>query len=494
MKSQRMKKLLSISLLSLGFFIFTPIAKAQTSQPNPVPQPAPTTVAPASATPPSTATSPTVHEYRLKNNLRLIVKEDHRAPVVISEVWYKVGGSYEPDGITGISHALEHMMFRGSKNYPGGQFVKIISENGGQQNASTSEDYTNYYELISADKLPIAFALEADRMRNLTLGLEDYAKEIQVVMEERRMRIEDDPQMLTYERFLASAQISNPYHHMTIGWMDDLKHMTNQDLRNWYQTWYAPNNAILVVVGDVQPQQVYQEAEKYFGMLPSSQIPALKPRNEVKSLGTRTVEVEVPAELPWLIMGYNTPVLNTADEKWKPYALLVIGAILNGGDSSRLQKDVVRDSQIAASVDVNYSPFDRVDNLFIIDGTPAQGHTIDQLKTAFLQQIQRLQTQPVTEQELSRIKAQVIAGRVYQKDSITNQANEIGSLEAVGLSWREGDESIKKISAITPAQIQAAAKEFLTPQRLTIGTLKPLPLTGKEPPAQPHSVGDSNVH
>ncbi len=483
-----MKKIFTIVLL--GSFILATNVLAQSTQPNLPPQAAPAVTA-TTATPGS---SPIVHEYQLKNGLRLIVKEDHRAPVVISQVWYKVGGSYEPNGITGISHALEHMMFRGSKNYPGGQFVKIIAENGGQQNASTGDDYTNYYELLSADKLPIAFTLEADRMRNLTLSPQDFAKEIQVVMEERRMRIEDDPQMLTYERFNAAAHVSNPYHHMTIGWMDDLKHMTDQDLRNWYQTWYAPNNAILVVVGDVQPQQVYQEAEKYFGNLPSSQISVLKPRNEAKSLGMRTVNVEAPAKLPWLIMGYNTPVLNTADQKWKPYALLVISAILNSGESSRLQKDLVRGSQIAASVDVSYSPYDRIDNVFIISGTPAEGHSIDQLKTAFLRQIQRLQTQLVTEQELSRIKAQVIASRVYQKDSITNQAQEIGNLEAVGLSWREGDESIKKISAITPAQIQAAAKEFFTSERLTIGELKPLPLTGKEAPEQPRSLGDKNVH
>lgn len=487
MKEHRMKKLLSISLLSLGSIFGTSFALAQSNTPQPT---ARTAVAPAA----TTAVMPAVHEYQLKNGLRLIVKEDHRAPVVISEIWYKVGGGYETDGTTGISHALEHMMFRGSKNYPGGQFVKIISENGGQQNASTSDDYTNYYEMMSADKLPIAFALEADRMRNLTLNPADFSKEIQVVMEERRMRIEDDPQMLTYERFNAAAHVSSPYHHMTIGWMDDLKHMTDQDLRNWYQTWYAPNNAILVVVGDVQPQQVYQEAEKYFGNLPTSQIPVLKPQNELKPLGLRTVEVAAPAKLPWVIMGYNTPVLNTADEKWKPYALLVISAILDGGDSSRLQKELVRDSQIISSVDVNYSPFDRLDNLFIIDATPAAGHTIDQVKTALLQQIQRLQTVPVTEQELSRIKAQVIAGRVYQKDSIENQAQEIGSLESVGLSWREGDESIKKISAITPAQIQAVANEFLIPSRLTIGELKPLPLTGKEPSVQPQKVGDSHVH
>lgn len=435
-----------------------------------------------------------VHEYQLKNGLKLIVKEDHRAPVAIMEVWYKVGSSYETNGTTGVSHALEHMMFRGSKNYSASEFLRTISENGGQQNAFTSNDYTGYYEMASADKLPISFKLEADRMRNLLLQEQDFNKEIQVVMEERRLRTEDDPQQLTYERFMAALHVSNPYHHPVIGWMSDLQNMTVNDLKNWYQTWYAPNNALVVVVGDVNPDQVYQLAEQYFGPLPSSQVPVLKPRKEIAAKGERTVVVEAPAKLPWLILGYNTPVLNTAQEKWEPYALTVLAGILGGGDSARLPTDLVRGKQIVTDIGVNYSAFDGKDNAFFIQATPAPGHTVEEVKQAVLAEIKKIQDQPVTAEELQRIKAQIIAARVFQEDSISFQAEEIGSLEAVGLPWQEADNMIKQVETITAAQVQAVARKYLVSDNLTIGILKPLPIAGNKP-AQPEShVGGGNVH
>lgn len=436
-----------------------------------------------------------VHEYTLKNGLKLIVKEDHRAPVAITQVWYKVGSSYEPDGITGISHALEHMMFRGSKNYSAAQFLQTIAENGAEQNAFTSYDYTGYYEMMGADKLPISFKLEADRMRNLSLSAADFAKEIQVVMEERRMRTDDNPQQLTSERFSAAANIASPYHHAPIGWMNDLQNMSVDDLKKWYETWYAPNNAIVVVVGDVDPQKIYQLAEQYFGPLKPSVLPKLKPQKEIKPLGTRVVMVEAPAKLPYLMMGYNVPSVTTATQKTDPYALEILQYILSG-DSGRLTKNLVRGSQIASQIEVDYEPRFRLDYLFGIAATPAQGHTTQEVETAILNQIKQLQTQPVTTEELERAKAQIIAGEVFQNDTIDNQASEIGSLEAVGLSWREAKNHLEQIKAITPAQIQVVAQKYLTPQRLTIAILKPLPLAQgqDQQPQQPAGLGGKNVH
>lgn len=435
-----------------------------------------------------------VHEYQLKNGLKLVVKENHRAPVVITQVWYKVGSSNEHNGITGISHALEHMMFRGTKNYSAENFLQTIAENGGEQNAFTSSDYTAYYEIMSNDKLPLIFKLEADRMRNLLLRPEDFSKEIQVVMEERRMRTEDDPQQLTHERFMAAAHIANPYHHPVIGWMDDLKHMTVNDLRQWYNTWYAPNNAILVVVGDVKPDDVYQLAQKYFGSIPKSELPALKPEKEIKSLGIRTVTVAAPAQLPFLLMGYNTPVVTTATEKWQPYALLVLAAVLDSGDSSRLESRLVRGSQLVSQIDVDYNLYSRLDNLLAISATPAPGHTIDQIQNAILDQIKQLQDQPVAAAELERVKAQVIAGKIYQKDSLSSEASEIGALEAIGLSWREADHAIAEIQKITPEQVQAVAREYLITKNLTVAVLQPLPIKNPTKPMPPRSLGDQNVH
>lgn len=444
-----------------------------------------------------TGSAAPAQEFKLPNGLKLIVKEDHRASVVMSQVWYKVGSSYESDGITGISHALEHMMFRGSKNYGPNQFIQIIGENGGEQNAFTAYDFTAYHEMLSADKLAIAFKLEADRMRNLSLKAEDFAKEIQVVMEERRLRIEDDPQQLTVERFLAAANVSNPYHHPIIGWMDDLQHMTIDDLRQWYQNWYGPNNAVVVVVGDVKPEVVYQLAQEYFGKLPMIKLPTLKPQKEIKPLGKRTLIVKAPAKTPWLIMGYNTPVLNTAEQRWEPYALYVLTAILDGGESARLESNLVRGKQIVSEVDVGYNPYDRIDNVLILEATPADGHTVKEVREALQAEIKRLQTEPVTPAELARVKAQIIANKVYQKDSIEYQAYEIGSLESVGISWQEADQAIKAIEQITPEQVQAVAKKYLTDERLTVAVLQPLPITGKTPPAPAPGrggIGAQNVH
>ena len=206
-----------------------------------------------------------VHEYQLANGLKILVKEDHRAPVVVSQIWYKVGSSYEHSGSTGVAHVLEHMMFKGTKKHGPNEFSKIISANGGRENAFTGQDYTAYFQQLEKSRLPISFELEADRMANLNLRAEDFEKEVKVVMEERRMRTEDNPQALTYEQFAATAFVSSPYHHPIIGWMDDLEHMDVNDMRSWYKHWYAPNNATLVVAGDVDPDAVFELAKKYFG-------------------------------------------------------------------------------------------------------------------------------------------------------------------------------------------------------------------------------------
>lgn len=436
-----------------------------------------------------------VHEYQLKNGLKLIVKEDHRAPVAVFEVWYKVGSSYEPLGITGISHALEHMMFRGSKNYDSKQFLQSIAENGGQQNAFTFYDFTGYYQMMPADKLPISFKLEADRMRNLLLKPEDFAKEIQVVMEERRMRTEDNPQQKTFERFSSAAHVSTAYHHPVIGWMSDLQNMTDADLRKWYETWYAPNNAIIVVVGDVNPENIYQLAQQSFGSLKSSVLPTIKPQKEIASVGARTVIVEAPAKLPYLVMGYNVPEVTTAQEKSEPYALNVLGVIL-GGDSGRLITNLVRGKQIASDITVSYDPYFRLDNLFYIEAIPVRGHTVDEVKNAILEEIKNIQEHPISDAELERAKVQVLSGRIYQQDAIEFQAYEIGSAEAVGLSWREVDKGMEIIKTLTPAQIQAVARKYLLPTRLTVGILKPLPISAeqlKKQQMQQLNAGDQHV-
>ncbi|MHB1240876.1 MAG: M16 family metallopeptidase [Gammaproteobacteria bacterium] len=419
-----------------------------------------------------------VHEYRLDNGLRILVQEDHRAPVVVSQVWYKVGSGYEHGGTTGISHALEHMMFQGTARHPGGEFSRVIAANGGAENAFTGRDYTAYFQSLAKDRLPISFALESDRMHNLSLKEGDFRKEIQVVMEERRLRTDDNPQALTYERFNAAAFVSSPYHHPIIGWMDDLKNLTVEDLRAWYSRWYAPNNATLVVVGDVDPEAVYRMAKRDFGPLKAGPALEIKPRHELEQRGLRRVTVEAPAELPYVLMGYHVPVLRTTKDRSEVYALEMLSGILDGGGGARLTRDLVRGAQVAASASAGYNLYAHRDDLLVLQATPARGHDAQELEQALRREIRRLRDQPVTQAELDRVKAQVVAHRVFERDSVFYQAMQLGTVATAGLDWRVLDEYVDRVRAVTPAQVQQVARKYLIPERLTVAVLKPLPNSG----------------
>ena len=433
----------------------------------------------------------TTHEFKLDNGMKVIVKEDHRAPVVVSQVWYKVGSSYEHNGTTGLSHALEHMMFKGTKKHPPNEFSRIISENGGKENAFTGEDYTAYYQQLEKSRLAISFELEADRMRNIVLPPEEFNKEIKVIMEERRMRTDDNPNALMHEQFNAAAFVNSPYHHPVIGWMNDLEHMTVQDLRKWYQTWYTPNNATLVVVGDVDAQETLVLAKKFFGPLKSNPVPVVKPQQEIEQKGTRRITVKAPAELPSLMMGYKAPGARSSKDLWEIYALDMLAGILDGGDSARFAKNLVRGSQVAANAGAGYDAFGRLDQLFALDGTPAQGRTMQELETALREQVKKVRDELVTADELERVKAQVIAAKVYERDSSFYQAMQIGMLETVGLPWKLADEYLDRIKAVTPEQIQQVAQKYLIDDTLTIAVLDPLPLTK---PVNQMPMGGSHGH
>ena len=415
-----------------------------------------------------------IHEFKLQNGLKLIIKEDHRAPVVFSSVWYKVGASNEPLGITGISHVLEHMMFRGTPTFGPGELPRIIADNGGQQNASTWADFTNYYQELPAEKLAISFQLEADRMQHLSLDEQAFKQEIQVVMEERRLSTDDNPNQKTLERFNAAAHIASPYHHSIIGWMNDLQNLRIEDLKQWYQTWYTPNNAIVLVIGDVKPEQVYTLAQHYFGPLPSRPLPLIKPQKEIEPLGKKEISVALPAKLPWLLLGYNTPSLLTAVPSPEAYSLEVLAAILSGGDSARLPARLIRAKQIAASTSVNYDLYSKLDGLFTLSALPSQKTNLQQLEAALLTEIKNLQTKPVSSEELARAKTGLIASKTFEQDSISTQAIEIGTLVSLGRSPQDADAYPERIQAVTSQQIQAVANKYLTEQRLTIAKLQPL--------------------
>lgn len=442
----------------------------------------------------SQAAPPPTSEFQLSNGLKLLVREDHRAPVVVSQVWYKVGSSYEYGGITGISHMLEHMMFKGTKKHPPGEFSRIISANGGSENAFTGEDYTAYFQTLEKSRLAVSFELEADRMRNLRLLPDEFAKEQQVVLEERRLRTDDQPHAKLSEQFDAVAYSNSPYKNPVIGWPDDVSRLAVDDLADWYKRWYAPNNATLVVAGDVNPQDVLKLAQKYFGPLKPGRLPVLKPQGEIEQTGIRRIVVKAPAKLPFLSMGFKVPVLNGAVEEWETYALEVAAGVLDGGNGARLESRLVRGQQIAASVGAGYDLYARLPSLFMLQGTPVQGKTPADLEQALLEQVRLLRDEPVAAEELDRVKAQVLASKVYELDSMFYQAMQLGQAETVGLGWRKVDEYVEKVNAVTPEQIRQVARKYLVPDRLTVGRLDPQPIPeGQTAPEDRAPMGGQHV-
>lgn len=429
----------------------------------------------------ASAQSLAAHEFTLTNGLKLIVQEDHRAPVVVTQVWYRVGSSYEHDGITGISHMLEHMMFQGTSTVPPGEFSRIISRNGGRENAFTGRDYTAYFEQLAKSRLAVSFELESDRMSDLVLSKEEFLKEQQVVIEERRLRTVDDPQALAFEKAMAVAFQTSPYRQPVIGWMADIERLTVEGLRGWYEKWYAPANAIVVVVGDVDPQEVFALAKRYFGPLPAGTVAKVPHRPEVPQTGEKRVIVREPAKVPYLVMGYKVPSLKSAMSqpdkalRQEAYALEVLAGLLDGGDSARLTKHLVRDKQIAADASAGYELLARLETLFLLSAIPAPGYDVKALESALQEEIERVKTQPIPLSELERVKTQVITADTYERDSMFYQAMQIGMLETIGLDWTLKERYVDNVKAVTAKEVQAVARKYLVSERVTVAVLEPLP-------------------
>jgi len=431
-----------------------------------------------------------IQEFKLDNGLKLIVQEDHRSPVVVSQVWYRAGSLDEVNGKTGVAHVLEHMMFKGTKQVKSGQFSRLIAAAGGKENAFTSTDYTCYFQQLEKSHLPLSFKLEADRMANLQLTDEEFAKEIKVVMEERRWRTDDKPQSKVNEAFQGAVYRAHPYSRPVIGFMNDLENMTAADAREWYNNWYAPNNATLVVVGDVKAEEVYKLAKQHFGKLKPKVLPARKPQVEPQQIGERRVVVKAPAKLPYLLMGYHVPALMNPDTDWEPYALEVLAGVLSGNPAARLNQRLVRESKMAIDASAGYDLMSRGrQSLFAMDATPSEGKTVADVEAALIEQIENIKKSGVTVEELERVKAGVIAADVYKRDSMFYQGMQIGTIETIGFSWKILEDYPKKLRAVTPEQVQAVAKKYLLKDNLTIATLDPQPI---DPNAKPQ--GKPHVH
>lgn len=417
-----------------------------------------------------------IYEYRLANGLRVIFKQDQRAPVIVHMVWYRAGGLDEFNGTTGVAHMLEHMMFKGTKQFKTGEFSRRIAALGGRQNAFTTKDFTAYYQQIGKQFLPVAMQLEADRMTNLLINEKEFQQEMKVVMEERRLRTDDRPQASLNEQLIATAFIASPQRVPTIGWMNDLHAMTYLDAKDWYQRWYAPNNATVIIAGDAQPEEIHQLAQKYYGTIPARTLPIRKPQQEPEQHGIRTVQFKAPAENPLLIMAYKVPILQNIEQDQDPYALMVLEAILNSYTNSRLQRNLVREQRIADDVDTGYLPISRGPQLFYLSAVPAKDQSVEVLEAQLRNQITILIQKGLSTTELKRVKAQLVANRIFKRDALFEQVMEIGMAEMSGISWRNLDRILDKINMITADQVQAVAKKYFQDDALTIARLTPLPL------------------
>jgi len=418
-------------------------------------------------------------ETTLDNGLRIIVKEDRRAPTAVHMVWYRIGSMDEVDGASGVAHVLEHMMFKGTPTVGPGEFNQRVAAAGGRDNAFTSRDYTAYFQQIPKEKLGEMMHLEADRMRHLTVDAKEFAQEIKVVMEERRMRTDDNPEAKLFEQMNAVALQTHPYRRPIIGWMNDLENMSAADAKAWYDTWYVPNNAYVVISGDVDHQEVFALAKTHYGPLAARPLPPRKQQVEPRQEGPRRITVKAPAELPTLIMAYKAPVLRDIEKDSDPYALQMLAAILDGHDAARFNKKLVREEKVALAAGIEYDNTARGPGMLYLHGTPAAGKTVADLEAALRGEIERVRRDGVSAAELKRAKAQLLASEVYKLDSMFGQAMEIGQIESAGLPYRQLGRMLEKLQAVSAADVQAVAGKYFADDALTVGVLDPQPLDGK---------------
>ncbi|WP_227574715.1 M16 family metallopeptidase [Acinetobacter bohemicus] len=421
----------------------------------------------------------TTFETTLSNGLKVIIREDHRSPMVMTQIWYGVGSSDESGNLLGISHVLEHMMFKGTNKVPNDEFTRLSRLYGGSVNASTFTNYTNYYQLYPKTYLPMALELESDRMSNLLLRQQDFEPEIKVVMEERRLRTDDNPRSLAFERFKWISYPTSHYRQPVIGYMKNLQNIQLEDVKKWYRDWYTPNNAILIIVGDVDSESTLLQVQKYFGDIPARKTP---PRNDVfefDRVGYRHMELNLPVQVPNLYMAWNVRSLVTAKNPQDAYALTIIKNVLDSGISSRLQDRLVRDKKVLSAISVSYDPYNRGDSLLSISALPTDGVSLQDAEKAIQSEIDLLKTELIQAEEVERVTAKFVSNLVYSQDDIAGQTKMIGNLEINGLSFRLMDELPKHFETVTPQDIQRVANSYFVRDNLSTLYLSPVPPENK---------------
>lgn len=410
-----------------------------------------------------------VNEYKLDNGLKVLVIEDHKAPLTTFQIWYRVGSRDEPAGKSGISHLLEHMMFKGTPKYSSKAFSKMVKRKGGVDNAFTTKDYTMYYQTLASDRIDISIELEADRMQNLILDPKEVIAERNVVMEERRMRYDDDPQNSLYEEVIAAAFKSHSYHWPVIGWMSDISSIERSDLLSHYRAYYSPDNAVIAVSGDVQADEIIKKIKASFGSIPPASSRTVVTSKETEQKGERRISLKREAELPYIITVYHTPSFPHPDS----YALEVLGMILSGGKSSRLYRSIVYEKKLAIGASADYSGFNKDPYLFLFDATAAPGKDIKDVENALYAEIEKIKKELPSEREVQKAKNQIEASFVMGQDSIYYQAQIAGMFEMLG-SWNLKEQYLENIRKTTPEDVSRVAKKYLHEDNRTVGILIPI--------------------
>ncbi len=419
-------------------------------------------------TPPTSSHATQVQEFALDNGLKVLLLEDHKSPVVTFQVWYRVGSRNEKDGKSGLSHFLEHMMFKGTKTVQPEEYSRIIAKNGGRSNAFTTSDVTVYYATMSRDKIGIEIELEADRMVNALLGETYFEPEKKVIQEERRLRTEDKPVSALGEVAGAVAYMVHPYRRPVIGWMEDIQNLTRQDLVDHYKLYYAPNNAFIIMTGDFSAAEMLPKIKAAFGNIPrGSEAPKVR-AEELPQKGERRVILKKEAELPFALMYYHTPNLKSPDN----YALDVLSVVLAGGRSSRLYHDLVYQKRLARSVGADYNGLSIDPSVFSVTAQLMPGKDPAEIERRIDYLLEPLKSDLISDRELQKAKNQIESAFVYGQDSIFGQAMKIGYYEAVG-DWRLMDGYLDGIRKVTRQDIQRVAQEYLDRDRRTVGVLIP---------------------
>ena len=433
-------------------------------------------------------------QFTLRNGMTLIVKPDHRAPTAVHMLWVRVGSMDEVDGSSGVAHLLEHMLFKGTPSVKAGDFSRRVAALGGRENAFTNKDYTGYYQQIPAARLADVMQLEADRFANNQWSDEDFRKELEVVKEERRLRTEDNPHARLFEAMTATTFQTSPYRRPVVGWMSDLESMVPEDARAFYRRWYTPTNAAIVVAGDVDPQAVLAQAEKYYGGIASAQVPQRKPRQEPAQSGLRRLDFKAPAEQAYVALAFKVPGIRPGApgtglwdaQAQDALALTVLSAVLDGYEGARLDRALTQsDDHVADSAGAHYGATARGPVTFMVSGVPAGGKSSAALEAALRAQLKRVADEGISDAELKRVVNQWTAGEVYQQDSVFNQARMLGANWTMDLPLSFEADMLERLRGVTPAQVQAVAARYFGDDELTVATLLPQPLGAKRIPRTP---------